>query len=189
MKRKRIYVGESTIYGGKYYAGSVDESDGFSQMTSSGFEVFNSTNDIKLRLGYTTEGEDFPLFNLVWYRSLLTLTCKFTDGLWIGNSEPADESGNFTPMIGYNGIFLDLAITPPCSKDTEMKNIYTVQRLLNLDKRWLYENLNLPTSFEEWNWTKDDDTIRAYYAISNQGYTAEFKSSVWNSLCNKLIKH
>jgi hypothetical protein len=48
------------------------------------------------------------------------------------------------------------------------------------------KNLNLPTSFEEWNWTKDDDTIRAYYAISNQGYTAEFKASVWNSLCNKL---
>ena len=33
-------------------------------MTSSGFEVFNSTNDIKLRLGYTTEGEDFPYIQL-----------------------------------------------------------------------------------------------------------------------------
>ncbi|MCB5279276.1 MAG: hypothetical protein LHW59_07120, partial [Candidatus Cloacimonetes bacterium] len=49
-------------------------------------------------------------------------------------------------------------------------------------------NLNLPTSFEAWNWSKDDDTIKAYYAISNKGYTAEFKTAVWNSLCNKLYQ-
>ncbi len=121
--------GESTIYGGKYYAGSVDESDGFSQMTSSGFEVFNSTNDIKLRLGYTTEGEDFPFIQLGSGTGAFTdfgLVKKFTDGLWIGNSEPADESGNFTPMIGYNGIFFRFSDnTAYVVKDTEMKNIYT----------------------------------------------------------------
>lgn len=121
--------GESIIYGGKYYAGSVDESDGFSQMTSSGFEVFNSTNDIKLRLGYTTEGEDFPFIQLGSGTGAFTdfgLVKKFTDGLWIGNSEPADESGNFTPMIGYNGIFFRFSDnTAYVVKDTEMKNIYT----------------------------------------------------------------
>jgi len=50
------------------------------------------------------------------------------------------------------------------------------------------KNLNLPTSFEAWNWSKDDDTIKAYYAINNKGYTAEFKAAVWNSLCNKLYQ-
>ena len=48
------------------------------------------------------------------------------------------------------------------------------------------KELNLPTSFEAWDWTKDDDTIKAYYAISNKGYTSEFKASVWNALCTKL---
>lgn len=49
-------------------------------------------------------------------------------------------------------------------------------------------DLNLPTSFEAWNWNKDDDTIKAYYAISNKGYTSEFKAVVWNALCNKLYQ-
>lgn len=49
-------------------------------------------------------------------------------------------------------------------------------------------DLNLPTSFEAWNWSKDDDTIKAYYAISNKDYTSEFKAAVWNSLCNKLYQ-
>lgn len=49
-------------------------------------------------------------------------------------------------------------------------------------------DLNLPTSFEAWNWNKDDDTIKAYYAISNKGYTSEFKAAVWNALCNKLYQ-
>jgi len=121
--------GESTIYGGRYYAGNVDHSDGFSQMTSSGFEVFNSTNDIKLRLGYTTEGEDFPFIQLGSGSGAFTdfgLIKKFTDGLWIGNSEPADESGNFTAMVGYNGIFFRFSDnTAYVVKDKEMKNIYT----------------------------------------------------------------
>lgn len=47
-------------------------------------------------------------------------------------------------------------------------------------------DLNLPSSFEAWDWTKDDDTIKAYYAISNKGYTSEFKAAVWNALCTKL---
>ena len=121
--------GQSTIYGGRYYAGDIENSDGYSQMTSSGFEVFNSTNDIKLRLGYTTEGEDYPYIQLGSGSGAFTdfgLVKKFTDGLWIGNSEPADESGNFTPMLGYNGIFFRFSDnTAYVVKDTEMKNIYT----------------------------------------------------------------
>lgn len=50
------------------------------------------------------------------------------------------------------------------------------------------KDLNLPTSFEAWNWNKDDDTIKAYYAITNKGYTSEFKAAVWNALCNKLYQ-
>jgi len=121
--------GDSTIYGGKYYAGSPSSADGYSEMTQRGFEVFNSDNDLKLRLGYTTDGEDFPFVQLgsgSGQYADFGLIKKFSDGLWIGNSEPSDESGTFTPQSGYNGIFFRFSDnTAYVVKDTVMKNIYT----------------------------------------------------------------
>lgn len=121
--------GDSVIYGGKYYAGKPELNEGFSEMTSGGFEVFNSANDLKLRLGYTTQGEDYPFIQLGSGSGAYTdfgLVKKFTDGLWIGNSEPEDESGTFVPMKGYNGIFFRFSDnTAYVVKDTDMKNIYT----------------------------------------------------------------
>lgn len=32
---------------------------------------------------------------------------KFTNGIWVGNSMPLDETGDFTPKTGYNGIFIN----------------------------------------------------------------------------------
>jgi len=46
--------------------------------------------------------------------------------------------------------------------------------------------MSLPSSFEEWNWEKDDDTKRAYEAITNGGFCSEFKITVWNALVDKL---
>lgn len=34
---------------------------------------------------------------------------KFSDGLWIGNSDPADASGEFKAKAGYNGMFFKFA--------------------------------------------------------------------------------
>lgn len=125
-----VYMcGDSTIYGGKYYAGSPLSQDGYSQMTDTGFEVFNSDRDLKLKLGYTTDGEDYPFLQLGSGRGQYTdfgLVKKFTDGLWIGNSEPEDESGEFVAQQGYNGIFFRFSDnTAYVVKDDEMKNIYT----------------------------------------------------------------
>ena len=125
-----VYLnGSSTIYGGKYYAGNNGVLEGYSQMTGGGYEVFNSENDLKIRLGYTTDGEDYPFIQLGSGSGEFTdfgLVKKFTDGLWIGNSEPADVSGNFDPKKGYNGIFFRFSDnTAYVVKDTEMNNIYT----------------------------------------------------------------
>ena len=48
------------------------------------------------------------------------------------------------------------------------------------------KDLNLSSYYPNWNWQQDDDTIKAYYAVSNKSYTREFKARVWNSLCLKL---
>lgn len=121
--------GEATIYGGKYYAGMPGGDEGFSQMTANGFEVYNSDGDLKLKLGYTTEDEDFPFLQLgsgFGATKDFGLVKKFTNGLWIGNSVPADDQGTFTPMTGYNGIFFKFSDnTAYVVKDTDMKNIYT----------------------------------------------------------------
>jgi len=50
------------------------------------------------------------------------------------------------------------------------------------------KDLNLPTTYEAWDWDKDFNTIKAYHAITNQGYTATFKIEVWNNLCTKLYQ-
>lgn len=48
------------------------------------------------------------------------------------------------------------------------------------------KDLNLSSGFQYWDWNKDDDTIKAYYAVLTKNYTREFKASVWNNLCFKL---
>ena len=51
---------------------------------------------------------------------------KFSDGLWIGNSDPADASGDFVARAGYNGMFFKFADnTAYIVHDANMRNIYT----------------------------------------------------------------
>lgn len=122
-------AGDATIYGGKYYAGRPEDSEGFSQMTADGFVVYNAQTDVKLRFGYTSNGEDFPYVQLGSGSGLNTdygLIKKFSDGLWIGNSDPADASGEFKAKNGYNGMFFKFADnTAYVVHNTVMKNIYT----------------------------------------------------------------
>ena len=121
--------GDSTIYGGKYYAGLPGSDEGYSQMTANGYDVYNSGGELKLKLGYTTEDEDYPFLQLGSGSGTskdFGLVKKFSDGLWIGNSIPADDQGTFTPSAGYNGIFFKFEDnTAYVVKDTNMKNIYT----------------------------------------------------------------
>ena len=121
--------GEATIYGGKYYAGLPGGQEGFSEMTSNGFDVYNADGDLKLKLGYTTEDEDFPFIQLGSGSGSTKdygLVKKFSDGLWIGNSIAAEDYGNFEAKEGYNGLFFRFEDnTAFVVKDTNMKSIYT----------------------------------------------------------------
>ena len=125
--------GTSTIYGGKYYSGTPGSTDGFSKMTATGFDVYNTEGDLKLKLGYTTEDEDYPFLQLGSGQGTskdFGLIKKFEDGLWIGNSIAADDQGTFTAKEGYNGIFFKFEDnTAYVVKDTNMKNIYTGQAI------------------------------------------------------------
>ena len=122
-------AGDATIYGGKYYAGSPEDMEGFSQMTADGFVVYNGQTDVKLRFGYTSNGEDFPYVQLGSGSGASTdygLIKKFSDGLWIGNSDPADASGTFQAKTGYNGMFFKFEDnTAYIVHDANMRNIYT----------------------------------------------------------------
>ena len=122
-------AGDATIYGGKYYAGRPEDSEGFSQMTADGFVVYNGQTDVKLRFGYTSNGEDFPYVQLGSGSGANTdygLIKKFSDGLWIGNSDAANASGNFSAKNGYNGLFFKFEDnTAYIVHDTQMRNIYT----------------------------------------------------------------
>ena len=121
--------GEATIYGGKYYAGLPGGQEGFSEMTSNGFDVYNADGDLKLKLGYTTEDEDFPFIQLGSGSGSTKdygLVKKFSDGLWIGDSIAAEDYGNFEVKEGYNGLFFRFEDnTAFVVKDTNMKSIYT----------------------------------------------------------------
>jgi len=122
-------AGDATIYGGRFYAGQPGDAEGFSQMTSGGFEVYNADYDVKLRFGYTTDDEDYPFIQLGSGSGASAdygLVKKFSDGLWIGNSEPEDESGDFAAKTGYNGIFFRFSDnTAYIVNGKTMKNIYT----------------------------------------------------------------
>ena len=122
-------AGDATIYGGKYYAGRPEDAEGFSQMTADGFVVYNGSDEVKLRFGYTSDGEDFPFVQLGSGSGVNTdygLIKKFSDGLWIGNSDPANASGDFVARAGYNGMFFKFADnTAYIVHDANMRNIYT----------------------------------------------------------------
>jgi hypothetical protein len=122
-------AGDATIYGGKYYAGRPEDAEGFSQMTADGFVVYNGQTDVKLRFGYTSDGEDFPFVQLGSGSGVAAdygLIKKFSDGLWIGNSDPANARGEFVAKAGYNGMFFKFADnTAYIVHDANMRNIYT----------------------------------------------------------------
>lgn len=117
------------ILGGKFYAGDVNDPDGYVVMTQTGLEVFNGSGLRKIRIGYTSAGHDFPFVELGSGDSSSGskgLIKKFTDGLWIGNSAAAEASGRFSPASDYNGMFFSFSTGKAyVVQGTDMQNIYT----------------------------------------------------------------
>lgn len=117
------------IIGGKIYAGNIDELDGYTVMTETGLEVHNSKGDVKIRLGYTSDGYDFPFVELgsgSGNSASKGLVKKFTDGLWVGNSAAAEANGTFSPTANYNGMFFSFVSGKAyVVQGQNMQNIYT----------------------------------------------------------------
>ena len=117
------------IIGGKIYAGNIDEPDGYTVMTETGLEVHNSEGDVKIRLGYTSDGYDFPFVELgsgSGNSASKGLVKKFTDGLWVGNSAAAEANGTFSPTANYNGMFFSFVTGKAyVVQGQNMQNIYT----------------------------------------------------------------
>jgi len=99
--------GNSYIYGGRYYAS--EDGEGYMTMDSTGFKLDNARAYTRIKIGYSQTGEDAPyiLLNSGENNSDTPgLLKKFSNGLWIGNSAPMEEEGDFTPKEGYQGIFI-----------------------------------------------------------------------------------
>lgn len=121
--------GEASIYGGRYYAGTPDDNEGYSEMSSTGFRVFNSLGQLKLLFGYNTSDLDYPFIELGAGGGAAKskgLIKKFVDGLWIGNDEPKYDSGYFSPASGYIGLFFSFTDNKAyVVSGSSMMNIYT----------------------------------------------------------------
>lgn len=51
---------------------------------------------------------------------------KFTNGIWVGNDVPQNETGVFSPKQGYNGIFIDTTKAKTyVVEGTSMRELYT----------------------------------------------------------------
>ena len=81
----------------------------------------------KFRLGFNSDldGVDYPWILLGNSdEGSMGLVKKFTNGLWVGNSVPLDAVGNFTPLSGAAGFFINTANgTPYTVADGVMRDI------------------------------------------------------------------
>lgn len=121
--------GEASIFGGKYYAGSPEDEQGYSEMTSTGFSVVNALGQVKLVFGYVSSNFDYPFVELGsgdGASGTKGLLKKFQDGLWIGNDAPKSATGMFSPQSGYIGIFFKFSDNKAyVVSGTNMLNLYT----------------------------------------------------------------
>ena len=106
-----------------YSTGKFMSEDGNSYITVNGNEFTLFAKDKrtfqflpKFRLGFNSDsnGVDYPWI-LIGNSDdgRMGLLKKFTNGLWVGNSVPLDAVGNFTPISGAAGFFIDTASGTP----------------------------------------------------------------------------
>ena len=117
------------LFGSRFYAGTPGEALGYTVMTEAGLEVYNASGQLKSKLGYTSDGYDYPYLSLgsgTGAAASKGLMKKFSNGLWMGNSAPEAVNGAFVPQAGYSGFFVDTTEGKVYVVDgTNMKNVYT----------------------------------------------------------------
>ena len=118
------------IVGGTIYAGTPENMLGYLKMVNDGLEVYNKDGLLKFRIGYTSSDFDYPYIQLGSGNgggaNSRGIVKKFVDGLWIGNGIAIDDTGNFSPQAGYNGIFVKFTDGKTyVVNGSNMMNVYT----------------------------------------------------------------
>lgn len=120
--------GAANIYSGKFFAGDILSGSGYSQMTTNGFEIYDSIGR-RILLGYTDNNIDYPFLLLGQgdgTENSVGLVKKFANGMWVGNAAPKNHNGFFEAKNGYNGLFFNFNENQAyVVHDRTMKNIFT----------------------------------------------------------------
>lgn len=121
--------GNTTIYGGKYFATDDDGNGGFTQMDIDGFAMYDYTGKQLVKIGFPSSYSQYPYIFLnagdddSGESGMLK---RFTDGLWIGNAAPASAGGAFAAKSDYNGIFISFTDSKAyVVAGTTMQSLYT----------------------------------------------------------------
>lgn len=102
------------IYGANIYAGT---GSGYSQMTQTGLNVFDTNGDCKIGIGYYSSNYTYPYLILGvgsgFASSDSGMAMKFNRGLWLGtsNARTHPDANNSSPkeVSGTTGIFIDFS--------------------------------------------------------------------------------
>lgn len=121
--------GNTTIYGGKYFATDDDGTGGYTSMDKDGFSIFDASGNQLVKIGFPSSYSKYPYIFLNAgdeESSESGLFKRFSDGVWLGNSAPIAASGTFSPKEGYNGIFVSFADNKTYAvAGTTMQSLYT----------------------------------------------------------------
>lgn len=100
--------GNTLIYGGKYYALDDDGSGGYTAMDKEGFIIYDSMGNQMVKVGFPSGNSNYPyvFLHANGESQQAGLFKRFADGIWLGNSAPMNEGGDFMAKEGYNGFFV-----------------------------------------------------------------------------------
>lgn len=122
-------MGDTKIYGGKYYAMDDDGTGNYTTMDEDGFSVYSSDAVQRVKVGFPAYHPECPfvVLNGGTVDSASRIIMKqFTDGMWLGNDAPMSKYGEFSPASGYNGIFVSLTDGQTyVVSGTNMQSVYT----------------------------------------------------------------
>lgn len=123
------YFFKGDVFGARFFAGSPLEPGSYVEMSSTGLRVYNAEGLLKIEHSFTSALHDYPFMALGAGSDTANsrgLFKKFADGLWVGNSAPIADNGNFVPTVGYNGIFFDFTENKAyVVNGTDIRSIYT----------------------------------------------------------------
>lgn len=122
-------MGDTKIYGGKYYAMDDDGTGNYTTMDEDGFSVYSSDAVQRVKVGFPAYHPECPfvVLNGGTVDSASRIIMKqFADGMWLGNDAPMSKYGEFAPASGYNGIFVSLTDGQTyVVSGTNMQSVYT----------------------------------------------------------------